>query len=347
VVEDPETGEKHIERVPKLLIPEVNFATLNLRDEATERQFVMSLKSAGVPVSDKMLAINLPLDAQQELEREAQETVDKAMAKAQTWGKVQKLCDLQGLPYPPELAAHLEATLQLRQMLQQTNQLDTQSQMLQIQKDQMTPAGQTGAIQPGQGPIPGVAPDQNAMAGASPEQQQAIAMGVQQAEQVDAQAQAEPPMASGPSSAPLTESGQVGGGGGEPPRNRSRPEISDEQRAGAPKAASKRWADRVHANHRFARGPSSVGHNRVVSEEQVTAAVRRREMFAKHSGTPLVSDLVNDPNFYRMLNAGGDEAAIRADWPEIQAGGAQDTARLLHDLASQYEEVTGVSPVWD
>jgi hypothetical protein len=52
VEEDPETGEKRIVRVPKLLIPEVIFATLNLRDEATERSFVMSLKSAGVPVSD-------------------------------------------------------------------------------------------------------------------------------------------------------------------------------------------------------------------------------------------------------------------------------------------------------
>ena len=354
VVEDPETGEKHIERVPKLLLPEINFATLNLRDEATERNFVMTLKSAGVPVSDKMLAINLPLDAGQELEREAQETVDKAMAKAQAWKKIQDLCDMEGLPYPPELCAHLEATLQLRQMLQQTNQLDTQTKMLQMQKDQMTPAGQAGAIQPGAAPMQGVPPEQGA--GASPEQQpderqliqQALQM-VQQAQPVSAQAQAEPPMASGPSSAPLTDSGQVGvgQGAGEPPRNRSRPPESDEMRAGAPKAASTRWAERVHGNHKFARGPSSVGHNRVVSEEQVAAAVQRREMFARHSGTPLVSQLVEDPSFYRMLNAGGDEGAIRADYPEIRAGGAKESARTLHDLVSQYEEVTGVQPIWD
>jgi hypothetical protein len=288
------------------------------------------------------------------LEREAQETVEKAMAKAQAWGEVQRRCDLQQLPYPPELAAHLEATLQLRQMLAQTNQLDIQTKMLQMQKDQMTPAGQVGAIQPGAQPMQGTPPEQEATAGgqpADPQQliQQALQM-VQQAEPVAGIPQAEPPMASGPSSAPLTQSEQVGGGGGsatEPPRNRSRPEVSDEMRAGAPKAASKRWADRVHGNHRFARGPSSVGHSRHVSEEQVAAAVQRREMYARHSGTPFVSDLINDPNFYRMLNAAGDEDALRADYPEIRSGGAQESARLLHDLISQYEEVTGVCPIWD
>jgi hypothetical protein len=351
VVEDPETGEKRIERVPKLLVPEVHFATLNLRDEATERNFVMTLKQAGVPVSDKTLAINIQLDAEQELEREAQETVDKALAKAQAWKKVQDLCDLEGLPYPPELAAHLESTLQLRQMLQQTNQLDLQTKMLQMQKDQMTPAGQVGAIQPGQQPMQGVPPEQAQQE--EPDEQQLIQQALQlvqstEAQSVSANAQAEPPMASGPSSSPLTESSQVGTGGAtEPSRNRSRPVESDEQRAGAPKAASQRWAERVHGNHRFARGPSSLGHSLHASEEDVQAAIQRREMYARHPGTPFVSQLIEDPGFWRMLNATGDEDAIRADWPEIRAGKASESGRLLQDLVSQYEEVTGVQPIWD
>jgi hypothetical protein len=155
-------------------------------------------------------------------------------------------------------------------------------------------------------------------------------------------------MASGPSSSPLTESSQVGTGGAtEPSRNRSRPVESDEQRAGAPKAASQRWAERVHGNHRFARGPSSLGHSLHASEEDVQAAIQRREMYARHPGTPFVSQLIEDPGFWRMLNATGDEDAIRADWPEIRAGKASESGRLLQDLVSQYEEVTGVQPIWD
>lgn len=356
VEEDPETGEQRIVRVPKLLIPDVIFATLNLRDETQERAFVMQLKGAGVPVSDKTLGVNIQIDAEQELEREAKETVDKAMAKAQAWKKVQDLCDVEGLPYPPELAAHLEATLQLRQMLQQTNQMDIQTKMLQMQKDQMSPAGQAGAIQPGASPLAGV----------PPEEQPVVQMGLQQAQQVDAEAQANPPTASGPSEAPMeTPDGTGGGGAGEPPRNRSRPPESDEQRANAPRAASasQRWAMRVHGrtegprkgrprpseiNSKIVRGPSSVGHARQASETEIQAAVRRRELYARHSGTPLVSQLVDDPGFYAMCNATGDEAQIRADWPEkIKAHRAPESERLLHDLISQYEEITGVQPIWD
>jgi hypothetical protein len=155
----------------------------------------------------------------------------------------------------------------------------------------------------------------------------------------------------------------------EPPRNRTRPPESDEMRAGSPRAASatERWAARINSTHRmrtegprkgtprpptkFEIGPSSFGASRIASEDQVQAAIRRREMYARHSGTPLVSQLVEDPDFYHMCNAGGDEGAIRADWPEIRSGRggakAEHSRRLLHDLVSQYEEITGVMPVWD
>jgi hypothetical protein len=79
----------------------------------------------------------------------------------------------------------------------------------------------------------------------------------------------------------------------------------------------------------------------------VAAAIQRREMYARHQGTPLVSQLVKDHDFYRMCNATGDESAIKADWPEIRAGGAPESGKLLHDLVSQYEEITGVAPIWD
>jgi hypothetical protein len=82
-----------------------------------------------------------------------------------------------------------------------------------------------------------------------------------------------------------------------------------------------------------------------VSSDQVQAAINRRERFAR--GAPLVSQLVRDHDFYRMCNATGDEAQIKADWPEIRNGGAQESRALLTDLLAQYEEITGTSPIWD
>ena len=343
VEEDPETGDQRIVRVPKLLIPEINFATLNLRDETQERSFVMSLKQAGVPISDKALAINLQVDAAEELEREAQETKRKGMAKARVFKEMQDQCDLEKLPYPPELAQHLEATLQLRLMMAQTTMTEGQAAMSSPQAQAAQAMAQAG----GGGAPPEGGEDQG-QEGAPPPEGGGV-------EGTDGQS---PPMMGSPSGGSMGDAGDVGAAG-EPPRNRSRQPESDEMRAGMARAsrktASQRWADRLHQRGRdphrppskFELGPSSFGQSRHASEERVEAAIRRREMFARHSGTPLVSELVNDPGFYKMLNAGGDEGAIRADYPEIRAGGAKDSARLLHDLVSQYEEVTGVSPIWD
>lgn len=162
---DPETGEEFIRKVPKLLIPEVKFSTLNLRDEAQERAFISQLKAMGVPVSDKTLAVNIDMKFDQELERQAEESVAKLMATAQAMKKVQDLCDEQNLPYPPELAQHLMSTLQLRQGKTQTElgeaqavagelQAELQADQIEMQKammeQQMAGAGMPPAMGGGQ-----------------------------------------------------------------------------------------------------------------------------------------------------------------------------------------------------
>ena len=274
----------------------VSHNTLNLRDETQERMFITQLKQMGVPISDKALAVNIQVDFEQELEREAQETVDKGMAKAQAFKKMQDLCDLEGLPYPPELVMHLQATLQLRQMLSQTTMAEDQAKMMDDQTKAASAAGQLGAM-PGTQPMPG-APGADMMGGGGPPQ--------------EGGPQSTPPQASGPSSPPPEDpSGGGGGAAPEPARNRQRPEESDEMRANAPRAASARWAKRVHKAKKgepqddrpptkFELGPSSVGRSRYASEDQVAAAIQRREMYARHRGTPLVSQLVTDPEFYKM-----------------------------------------------
>ena len=396
---DPETGEEYIRKVPKLLIPDVKFSTLNLRDEAQERAFISQLKSMGVPVSDKTLAVNIDMEFDQELERQAEESVAKLMATAQAMKKVQDLCDNQNLPYPPELAQHLMSTLQLRQGKTQTElgeaqavageaQAGLQTEQVEMQKammeQQMAGAGMAAQGAPG-GPPP-TGPDPMPP---GPEEAQAQAEG---GGEMEAPAQgpnvsplsAQGPGAPGPGNPPAgvyaslnlvngpmgsapvgsPPSGGVGPelppGVPEPteiPRNRQRPAESDTMRGNEPKqvGASRRKRTRKGEQverrpSKFETGPSSYGRSHTASEEDVTNQVRRLETVAswdfQPGRHPKVSDLVKDPKFYRALNMGSYRGQLQADWPEILAGGATDSKRILDDMLAQFVEIFGVEPVW-
>ena len=382
---DPETGEEYIRKVPKLLIPDVKFSTLNLRDEAQERAFISQLKAMGVPVSDKTLSVNIDMQFDQELERQAEESVAKLMATAQAMKKVQDLCDQQNLPYPPELAQHLMSTLQLRQGKTQTElgeaqavageaQAELQADQVEMQKTMMEQQMAQGGMAPiGAGmPAPPPPPPEDAEA-----QAQAQAQGGEMAapaqgpnvSPLSAQGPAAPGpgnppagvyasvrnaginMINGPHGSPpagMPPSGGIGPelppGVPEPseiPRNRQRPEESDSMRGNTPK--------QVGAS-RFETGPSSYGKSRRASEEDVQNQVRRLETVASWDFTPArhpkVADLVNDPKFYRALNMQTYQGQLRADWPEILAGGASDSKQILDDMLAQFYEIFGVEPEW-
>jgi hypothetical protein len=103
VLEVDEDGEEYIRKRPKLLIPELKFATINLRDENVERQFLQTLKMSGVPISDQALMVNIPFDWKEELERVEQEKLQKAVAEARFNQKLYEVLTISGLPIPPEL----------------------------------------------------------------------------------------------------------------------------------------------------------------------------------------------------------------------------------------------------
>ena len=100
---DEETGMEYTRKVPKLLIPEVRFQTLNLRDESQERQFLKTLKDAGVPISDETLALNIPIDFDEELERRSSERVKKMLAESQAMKRAYEELKVHNHPIPPEL----------------------------------------------------------------------------------------------------------------------------------------------------------------------------------------------------------------------------------------------------
>jgi len=384
---DEDTGEEYIRKVPKLLIPDVKFSTLNLRDETQERAFISQLKAMGVPVSDKTLAVNIDMEFDQELERQAEESVAKLMATAQAMKKVQDLCDAQNLPYPPELAQHLMSTLQLRQGKTQTElgeaqavageaQAELQTDQVEMQKtmmeQQMMGAGMAPAMgAPGQQPGP-PAPPPPAPAPADEGQPGDGGMEAPAQGPNVSPLAAPGPGAPGPGNPPAgvyaarsaglgTVNGPVGmppvgtppsGGFGpelppgvpepsEIPRNRQRPEESDSMRGNTPKQVG---AGRIKG------GPSSWGRSRKASEEQVEGQVKRLEVVANWDFSmarhPKVSDLVEDPKFYRALNMETYRGQLQADWPEILAGGAEDSKRILDDMLAQFYEVFGVEPEW-
>lgn len=330
VVEEDENGEQRIVRLPKLLIPEIKFRSLNLRDESTERQFISELKQMGVPISDKSLAVNIAVDFDQELQRQTEEMVTKQVAEAESMAKTQKICDEKKIPYPAWLVQALTQTLMLRQQLAQTKMLEGQEEMQEQQMDQMSPAGQLGLIpgtqdmsgMMGGGGDPGMGGGDPMMGGADP-------------------------MGGGD---PMMGADPMGGGdpmeaSAEPPRNRARPEISDEMQAGAPRAA-KKVGKNIRPLSKFEKGPSSYGAVRSASTDRVQAAIRRRELMAKHPA-PTVSTLIQDPEFYELVHGTQYADQIQSDWPEIEAGGAQESAALLRDMIEQYTDATGIEPEWD
>lgn len=399
VRENEETGEEEIVRVPKLLLPDISFRTLNLRDEATERTFIQAIKAGGVPVSDRMLSVNIEMDWDQELEKTAEETVKKQLAQAQAMAKVQRLCDEQKLPYPPELSQFLTATLQIRQQLAATQVAEGQATMAEAQAKQMSPAGQMGllpgttAMQPatqpqqqgggGKGPQQG-APGQAGSPTGKPAPQQGPGgqggsggggKGGQEGQQKAPTGQsagspglAQPgmggpkakpqfpgtPASSAPSSLAPGVPGVVPPKPPKPkaplevPRNRQRPPESDSMRGNQPKAAKRsgKKNDSIRRLSKFETGPSSYGRADLAGEQDAIRAVHRLEAIAKHQPIVKVADLVNDPDFYTATNTQPYQAQIQADFPEIGAGRAKESAKLLNDALAQYEWIYGSTPEW-
>lgn len=110
VVYDDE-GNKSIETRPKWMIPDLTFQTLDLRDEATERQFLQSLRAMGVPLSDKRLMVGVGFDVEDEVEDYNEELVKKTVAQQEAKMKTYTILREKNLPIPPDLKAEVESVL--------------------------------------------------------------------------------------------------------------------------------------------------------------------------------------------------------------------------------------------
>lgn len=109
VVED-EDGEKHVEERNKLIDIELDFSVLDLRDEATERQFMQALRQQGVPIPDESLMIGCNIDFEEMVEKNFEDLSKKTIAQQQAKVKTYNSLAAAGLPIPPDLKAEVEAS---------------------------------------------------------------------------------------------------------------------------------------------------------------------------------------------------------------------------------------------
>lgn len=303
---DEETGEEYIRKVPKLLIPDVEFQTLNLRDETQERNFLQTLKNAGVPISDQTLALNIPINFEEELEQKATERVQKALSESQVMKRIYEECKVHNHPVPPEVINFMAA---------QKGQ--------QLAEGAGGPGGGEGGNGEGEGE------NQEGPLGDSTASEVN-----ERGEEIDNIGNDAPAGGAGGSVAPM------------PPKNRTRPTESDEQRSNSPRAAK-----------RMSRDPSSFGSSRRVTYKQVNAALHRMA-----ADITEVKDLVEDDEFFAALNREDEAAFVRKNIDEvymaletIQGGvrlGAmasplvEEVFETVEGMLDQYELAYGFRPDW-
>lgn len=100
---DEETGEERIVEVPKLLVPDLHFKAMTMKDEVDTRNFLIALKDKGVPISDEAILVNMPVDLKEEYERKRKEMVEQAVEAQMARQETYKALRDAKLPIPPDL----------------------------------------------------------------------------------------------------------------------------------------------------------------------------------------------------------------------------------------------------
>lgn len=103
VLEIDEEGNEVIVEQPKLLIPEIQFASMNMRDDATQRQLLEALADKGVPISNDLRLMNLPIDLAEQRERKAKEQIDDAVEAQRVRQRTYEALRDENLPIPQDL----------------------------------------------------------------------------------------------------------------------------------------------------------------------------------------------------------------------------------------------------
>lgn len=112
IVSYNEDGDKIITRKHKLLVPELQMSTLDLRDEATERQFLLGLRAAGLPIPDDKLMIGVSWKDNDYVDQYNRDIIKKTISQQRAKMDTYLALIIQGLPVPMDLKYEVESVLQ-------------------------------------------------------------------------------------------------------------------------------------------------------------------------------------------------------------------------------------------
>lgn len=101
-------GNPRIEKRHKLMIPEMRMKVLDLRDEATQRNFLQAIKQQGVPIPDQDLAMGMHYVFREALQKTGEELIEKTVEQQRAKMRAYDILVAEGLPIPPELLAEMQ-----------------------------------------------------------------------------------------------------------------------------------------------------------------------------------------------------------------------------------------------
>jgi hypothetical protein len=110
---DPESGEATIVEQPALLVPDLKFDSMNLRDEQIERDFRERLNETGVPVSYRARLAGTGLTLEDTIEERKSEQVALAIAEQETRKETYKALRDANLPIPEDLRTDFQPRAQV------------------------------------------------------------------------------------------------------------------------------------------------------------------------------------------------------------------------------------------
>lgn len=102
LMQDPETGDEYVEERPKLAIPELKMRAMSLRDESAERDFLQNLDRMGFPLSKQTMAMNLPIEFEEEKERRKHEQIETVIAEQEFKVELFEQLFARNIPVPAE-----------------------------------------------------------------------------------------------------------------------------------------------------------------------------------------------------------------------------------------------------
>jgi hypothetical protein len=111
VMEPDDEGELRPVRKQKLTCPDMTFATFDLRDEATERQFMQQLRLQGVPIPDDKLMIGVSWKDKDYVEEYNRDIMYKTIQQQQAKMDTYIALVIKGLPVPADLKMEVESVL--------------------------------------------------------------------------------------------------------------------------------------------------------------------------------------------------------------------------------------------